>query len=132
MQNEMKKQEAVRRRRNKTVTVLGRRTGKERLNELGSSSLRKKKKKEKEKTKAKAQRHNNLPVASRLLRQQSIVLCVCSGRRRRNNLTWSKESLSLDIKNNFLTRTDTREVAGFFTGDIYRKVKQTPVRRGKV
>lgn len=47
MQNKMKKQEAVRRRRNKTVTVLGRRTGKERLNELGSSSLGKKKRKKK-------------------------------------------------------------------------------------
>jgi len=92
----MKKQEAVRRRRNKTVTALGR-SGKERLNELGSFSLGKGgKKKKREKTKAES--HNNLPVASRLLRQQSIVLCVHSGRKRRNNLTWSKESLSLDIK----------------------------------
>lgn len=49
MQNEMKKQEAVWRRRNKTNTALGRRTGKERLNELGSSSLGKKKKKIKNK-----------------------------------------------------------------------------------
>lgn len=56
-------------------------------------------KKRKKKGKTKAQRHNNLPVASRLLRQQSIVLCVHSGRRRRNNLTQSEESLSLDIKN---------------------------------